>query len=70
MHSTHDPPAEALRRSPGDAPDAKPPRIELATDRTSAGEALRLMRDHVHLVYRGDERNARQLFAALRAARR
>lgn len=46
--------------------DPSPETIETATDRTTAVEALRILRDGTHLVYRGDEKSARQLFAALK----
>lgn len=46
--------------------DAPPETLETATDRTTAVEALRILRDGTHLLYRGDEKSARQLFAALK----
>jgi SAM-dependent methyltransferase len=45
--------------------DPPPQRIALADDRTRAADALRILRERVHLLYRGDERCARQLLIAL-----
>ena len=48
-----------------EAGDPPPERIELCGDATPADAALRALRGGAHLLYRGDERNARQLLAAL-----
>jgi hypothetical protein len=46
--------------------DPPPTTLETATDRTTAEEALRILRDGTHLLYRGDEKSARQLFSAIK----
>lgn len=46
--------------------DPSPTTLETATDRTTAEEALRILRDGTHLLYRGDEKSARQLFSAIK----
>jgi methylase of polypeptide subunit release factors len=45
--------------------DPPPQRVEVIGDQTNAGHALRALRVGTHLLYEGDERNARQLLQAL-----
>jgi SAM-dependent methyltransferase len=46
--------------------DPAPERIETLSDRTTAREALERMRENVHVLYQGDERGLRQLYAAIK----